>query len=535
MPAVADYFSKGLCGTYGADIPQQYAEDLRNVRIKNGVTLPRAGYRSVSAQSGAACKALASNNGNLYSVQGGHLWSVNVTTGVQTDLGAVGGSTVASVEVYGQYTVIFTDAQPYSYDGTTLAAVTTYVSGSNPRFGKSFLNFMWAAGGNTGASSKRNILYISRPATAIAPNLCYDWTGSGSDAMVMKADIVGLAATLDRLFVFQEGRIDWLGKSSYVTIGGVTTFYPSSLSMGDTLASKDAAIVAGDKVIFLTSQLRVKTIGYALGVDQPEIGSLSEDPQVGIQKWMDENLHADQSGCYGWYDDQRKLAKFHVRSKSSPYNDLVLSWDLSNATFVVDDNKFFGSSARHLGNFYCGSCVDGEVYQDEYGEDDDGLDISGYRNGCKMSLGEQGTYKVWSGTKTSGTIRSGTTVQQTTVADGNAVDFCDISYDAPTLTGSSVGSFSVGEAPIAGPLSAPNVKAFLKERGAGYVNAIAKRMGVNVTFTGSGMFFSLDALATKEKATKYVELSEMAPIVPSTPTPPGALVDVDNNFITVIF
>ena len=674
MPAVPDYFSKGLCGTYGADIPQQYAEDLRNLRIRNGVTIPRAGYRSVAPHAGAPVRAMASCLGHLYAVQAGRLWRVDVSAGAHVDLGAVGSSGPAHIEVFGNYLVILTNAQPFGYDcaSETLFAITSYVvpsvsdfpmgqlssnlqiagtfqaasatpistlgiqlkkvgtpadnvfldlyatsggiptgsaiassstgvaggtvttsyadyswtmsspftpvagtvyaavlrrtSGSddslnhyvaagyasggsplareclwngsawssaagailavkangsvpfdpnsNPRFCKGFLNFNWAAGGNTGAFSKESILYVSAPVSATSPQKCYDWTGSGSDAIVMKAKIVGLASTLDRLFIFQENRIDWIGKSSYTTIGGVTTFSPSSLSKGDTLASKDAAVVAGDKVVFLTSNLRVKTIGYALGVDQPEIGSLSEpadNPEVGIQKWLDDNLHADQSGCFGWYDGKNRLVKFHVRTKSSPYNDIVLIWDLANQTFLVDSNKFFGANAKLGEDFFCGSSIDGEVYQDEYGEDDDGMDMTGWRRGCKLTLGVPGTYKVWLGEKINGTIRSGTVVGATAVCDGKAVDYCEISNESPTLSGAAVASWELGQVPLSGPLSLQNVKPYLKDRGPGYINAIGKRFGVDIDFTGSGMFFSLDGLATREKATKYVELSDMVP------------------------
>lgn len=43
MAILNDYFSKGLCSNYGDNrMPRQYSPDLRNVRIENGVTIPRA-------------------------------------------------------------------------------------------------------------------------------------------------------------------------------------------------------------------------------------------------------------------------------------------------------------------------------------------------------------------------------------------------------------------------------------------------------------------------------------------------------------
>lgn len=72
-----------------------------------------------------------------------------------------------------------------------------------PRFGAVFSNYTWVVGNDY----YKNVLYSSVPITAANQEKCYDWTGSGADQIVCKADIVGLAATLDRLFIFQKGPI----------------------------------------------------------------------------------------------------------------------------------------------------------------------------------------------------------------------------------------------------------------------------------------------------------------------------------------
>lgn len=69
-----------------------------------------------------------------------------------------------------------------------------------------------------GADYYSNILYVSRPITAANQEYCYDWTGSGSDSMVFESEILALAATLNRLFIFRKGGINWIDKSSYTTV-----------------------------------------------------------------------------------------------------------------------------------------------------------------------------------------------------------------------------------------------------------------------------------------------------------------------------
>lgn len=512
MAFLPDIFSKGLCAAYGASIPQQYATDMRNFRVKNGVSIPRPGYKKAASQTGNPVRALASNNGNLYAVQGGRLRKADFVAGTFSDLGSVAVDQASSCSTYDKYTVVFTDGTPYVYDGTTLSAVTTFVASSNPRFAVPFANFLWAAGGNSGSSSKRNVLYVSRPASPTNPQYCYDWTGSGSDAILCPADILALASTLSRIFIFQDGRIDWIDKSSYTTIGGVTTFFRNPLALGDKVASKDCAVAAGDKLFYMTDRKRIRTVGYAVGVDQPEIGDLSEDPAVGIQLWLDRNLSDDQSGAFGWYDQANRLVKFHVRSRTSAFNDLVVSWDMVNKTFVVDGNKLFGAAVNHLGSSYAGSSVNGDVYRDEFGGDDDGSPIVGYRVSAPLFLGADATYKVWNGCKLTGTIGQQSSFTQLIMVDGRAVDQSDVDYSTAILGGAQVGGSPIGQNPVGGPVGTQQSKPFLKDRTRGYVDAVGRALSVRHSFNDVNPVFSLDTLETVEKPSSYFELNESVSI-----------------------
>lgn len=121
-----------------------------------------------------------------------------------------------------------------------------------------------------------------------------------------------------------------------------------------------------------------------MGVDQVEIGELSDDPETGITAFMD-SLDDDQSDAFGYFDPDFKLVKFHVKSSGAAFNDTVVVWDMVAKTFLVDDSKFFSCLVTHDRKTYAGSAINASVLQDETGTDDDGQSISGYRKGAPLS------------------------------------------------------------------------------------------------------------------------------------------------------
>jgi hypothetical protein len=362
-------------------MPRQYSPDLRNVRIENGVTIPRMGSRTVvESSSGARVRGIVSNNGNLYVCANSKLRSVNFTTSAYVDIGNLPNDNRVHPVTFGKYTILLSEDQPYVYDGAALSAVATYSVGTAPRFGATFANFTWIAGGST----FKNVLYVSRPVTAANQERCYDFTGTGADQIVCKSNILSLVSTLDRLFIFQEDRIEWINRSSYTTIGGVTTFYTNPFAFGEAVVSPTCAVVAGDKLFFLTKSKKIKTINFVVGVDQVEIGELSDDPATGITDFMD-SLNDDQSQAAGFYDPVAKQVKFFVRSGKGTFNDTVIIWDLIAGTFLIDDSKFFSCATAHNGANYAGAYLNASTIQDDYGSDDDGQPISWYRKGAILT------------------------------------------------------------------------------------------------------------------------------------------------------
>jgi len=449
--------------------------------------------------TGTFVKGIASNNGNLYVMLNSKLQQVDLTLGTYTDKGALPNDNLVYPVTYGKYTILLSGGVPYVYDGTTLSAVTTYVSGSKPRFGVTFANFTWMAGGDTYS----NILYISRPTTAANPEYCYDFTGSGADSLILKSNIEALAVTLDRIFIFQEDRIEWLSRSSYVTIAGSLKWTPNPFATGEQIASPTSPIVVGDKVLYLTKAKKIKAINYAVGVDQVEISNISDDPVTGINDFMD-SLDDDQSQAYGFYDSVAKQAKWYVKSRGSTVNDLVLIYDLVAKTFLVDNNKFFSCVTTHDSKIYAGSMLNGNVYEDETGYDDDGAEIAWYRVSAPFSYGTHSKNKIWKHFEQTGTINTLTTIQQDILVDGNVVDTSTISKDAP-IQGAGIGANPIGQVPIAGNPQPVTIKNYTKARGLGFMNAIGKFIQVKHSGVGVGQYMTLETALIDGDITNYLE------------------------------
>ena len=69
---------------------------------------------------------------------------------------------------------------------------------------------------------------------------------------------------MDRIFIFQTDRIEWINRNSYTTIAGSLKFYTNPFASGEPIASPKAPIVAGDKILYLTKSKKIKAINYAV-------------------------------------------------------------------------------------------------------------------------------------------------------------------------------------------------------------------------------------------------------------------------------
>lgn len=379
--------------------------------------------------------------------------------------------------------------------------VLSQPTNSNPRFWEDFLNFTWVAWW----WDFNNVIYQSRPVIATNPEYSYDWVWSGANQLIMKSNIQGMVATISRLVIFTDNSIEYIDKSSYVSIWWILNFYPNAIAQWVKLANNRCCISAWEKVFFLTANKKIKSIDYIQGIDDLKVWDLSDDIETGIPNFMN-SLNDDLSQSVWFYDQKNKLVKFFVRSRNSLQNDICIIWDLVNKTFLVDNNKFYSILTNHDNKVYAWSCLNSSVFQDESWEDDDWWNIDWYRYSAILSNGRPWKNKLYTGFSTSWTINSQTTIKKDIILDWYIIDSSNIetSWIIIWWTSSSQTAWIMTWWII----NEWVLKNFTKNRWPEYINTIWRYLQTKYSWSWVWQDFTLETCETQEKITNYEELTD---------------------------
>ena len=369
-------FTKGLIDdVWVHNYPVAFSPKEKNVRIINDSLYVRNGYKKVFDGSSVSRMYELISNWSLYAIYNRHLYSIDLSawTATQESSSQMTDSRLRSL-VYGKYIIIFSGGgYPYVYDvqadSFSQLTSTNIANGSNPWLWATYANFTFVAGSGDNA----NMLYISRGITSTNPEYSYDWNGSGSEAIYLKWDIKGFAATLQRLFVFTDKTVAFLDESTLTEIGGVTVSFTKDISKDNVPVSPESVVVAQDRVFMITTDKNVKEIGRAW-VNDIEISNLSERKGQSIRRWM-RRLDEDLSNTVGIYNQEENLIMWHVQTKWAGINQRTLILDLANDTFHIDTGKIFGCLAYHNNKLYAGGYTTAHIYEENSGNDDDGASI----------------------------------------------------------------------------------------------------------------------------------------------------------------
>ena len=291
---------------------------------------------------------------------------------------------------------------------TTATFNITAITDANPSMGAVFAYWSYIAWWIDG-----NILYMSRWATRANPEYVYDRIWTWAEQLYMKGRILGMAATLNRLFIRTDKGIEYLSKDTISTVWGVTTTLSVPLSGENQPASQRSIVIADDIVFFLTKTLQVKSLNYTPWITEAQVGNISERPSQSIRTFFDK-LEVDQSQAYGYYNKTQRTVTWYLKSKWAFCNDVCLVYDIINDSFLLDDNKIAWCGTFFNGAYYIGSNLNSYTYEADVGYDDDWAAISWYRYTKRISLGSPNKRK---------TLREVGTVGQ--ISDGNIIN-CDV-------------------------------------------------------------------------------------------------------------
>jgi hypothetical protein len=483
-------------GTYTT--PDNFANIARNIRIKDGVT-PRKWYINVHYTAWQTPVRGIKSNGvqnKVYITHDSKLKDVNITTWAVTDIWSIATDNKCRFIEYGKYTIILTWAdKPRFYDGTTLTQVTTTITAwVNPQFG---VKFAWFTVINS--QLDRNVIYTSRPITLANQERCYDWVGTGAEAITFDTPVVGMVSTLNNLWIFTKTTVEYIGKDSLTTTGGIASFFSIPLGTGNDLASPDWICAAEDLIFFMTKSRKIKSIGYIQGNVNPQIADISDVEWVGINDYMQNELDEDQSACFSFYDRLNNLVIWSVKSKGSSVNDRYIIRDLINKTFIEDTNKRFSCVTMLNDVYYTGSAYWLRVLKEFTGTLDNGDTVPRIYETTDMSFGNNTTQKQFRWVSIAWKINNKTKIKREVIVNNKTV----LSRD---IVGSDIVSselllwiwdYPIGNAPVSNQNEIESTLVTFK-RVADYTNIRATGETIIMRFSGNENWqdFILDYMDT---------------------------------------
>lgn len=373
--SIKGIFTKGIARDKGVNkVPESFAYDVRNIRIKNGWITQRPWHKEVFDWSSATVVNNITYNSQLDELlvaQNEDLNLIDLSAWTSTKKWDLTSSTKYRFINYWTYCLVLTWAwYPFYYDGSTFAQTTSthIANNTNPSF---WARFAWFTVVNS--SLNPNAILFSRPITLANQAYCYYWDlTNGSESITYDSPVCWLIWSLDNLRVFTKDAVEYMTKDSIAVTGGVASKFTTVLGKGDELASPDSCVAAWNAIFFMTANKRIKTINYRADVVSPQIADISNNEWESIEAWLDDYLSDDQSDCFCIYDDKQEIVKFWVKSNESDVNDICLVYDLNYKTFLIDDGKYFSSITKSGTKYYAGSSVDYTIYEDETWFDDNG-------------------------------------------------------------------------------------------------------------------------------------------------------------------
>lgn len=461
-------FTGGLIDDVGVhNFPINYSSYLRNIRIlNNSMTVAPWFYSVYDGWTAERIQALESAEGNLYAVYGDELYEVDISDWSETQRSSSSLPTGERIRIlpYGKYLILLTGAWfPFVWDiGTSSRSQLTtsnIETGANPRIWETYLHLTFVAWGG----SKENNLYISRGITKANPEYAYDWTGTWSEILYLDSRIKAIRATEQRLYVFTEKSVMYIDENALQTtsIAGQTFTYPKIVSKYNAPASNEAVVIAHDRIFAFTDTRDVVEVNRS-GVSDIEVANISDREWQSIRGFLQE-LDEDQSECVGYFDQEQNIAVRHLKTDGSPINNITLIYDLKYNVFLVDDSKFFWASTYHNNKLYTGSFTSSIIYRDGHLWDYDGDTIPRERN-TETDFWDSDLRKTFTDLWLAWQHNSLSEIKCDLYVDDEIV-WWPFTISWESVISGGIGTFSIGEKPIAGDRDTVKLKRFLKTLG----------------------------------------------------------------------
>lgn len=509
---IKDAFAKGLIDGFGRNkLPTNFAQYIRNARIENKAMSIRLWSQTVVEDAtGTHIRWISSNStyNKIICASNSRLKSVNLTTAALVDIGAIGTDAEVSIFNHWAYSIILTwISKPYIYDWTTLTLLTTTSPDVNPIIWETFSWFTVIVGNTT---ATENFIYFSRPVTPTNPTYAYDWVWSWAESRNMQSKILWVKSSLNNLFIFTENTIEFVGKDSLSSVWGTFSFYSSPIGEWDQLLNANCIVTANDKVFYMTKDFTIKSVNYVQGTIDPAIGQLSDRPLLSIKNFLWTQLNATNTTAFAIRKEDK--VERHVRSYDSTLNNLVVVYDITNDSRLIDDDKYFSCMTKYNSNFYAGSYLNSNIIQDETWNSNDNIWIPFACHTVAVNFGNPLLRKFFKWWILAWMINYDAVINIDTVVDWFVVS-TDTIYgsDYSTSAGMWIWSTPIGWTPIGGDLWVQTnaLVPFEKINNQWNVNVKWKNIYMKITCNQPNARFYLDYLAYILSPIGNVELGDI--------------------------
>ena len=482
-------FARGLVIDKGMHLlPPSYTPYAKNIRVRNGTTIRREGYKKVfDGKKSVQIDEMISVEEYLYVISEKKLWKAKLdehpSALEQTMAGDI--NTLTGILKFWKRILFLNGAGSGSAYDTQAKSLTSLAieNWANPRFGETYEQCIYLAGGGT----KSNILYKSTvwgegTALPIFQENKQPKEPRESEQIPFRSKITGLCATREKLFVFTEDSVEVIQDSQ--TWGLMHKVSIPIAGMNEP-ANPKMIVKADDRVFFWTKENMMKSLNYMQGVTETAIWDITERANLSIKGFID-SLDADKSSSFGYYHKKNKTVHWHLRLKGEPYTTVVLVYDVNADSFFIDTNKYFTCVVNHRLWYYAGSSNQQIIYEDEVGNSDDWQQIQRERRTAILSLGSPLYRKEFREINIYGEKEDDVNIQISVLVDWKSVYEWEIKAIEWPISWYS--STPAGSSPVAREVESSKIKSFEFAITRGFLRARGKKIQIIFKWNSFGEF-----------------------------------------------
>jgi hypothetical protein len=177
------------------------------------------------------------------------------------------------------------------------------------------------------------------------------------------------------LYVFTKDKIEFLWANSLQNVAWAAAFISTPLWDWWELIQNGLVATSWDKVFYVTKSLDINTINYIQWTAEAWLWDLSSRPVIWIRELL-QKIDVDQPTWYAFVNQNDDTIQFHLRTINSPFNDIVVIYDMINDTWNVDKGKNFNFVLKKGAIYYWFSDVNTSIYQDDFWNSDAWIPIN---------------------------------------------------------------------------------------------------------------------------------------------------------------